>query len=94
MIDPEKLQKEKVNEITSAEAKHVLDNFVTESAAETLASFASHDAIGATVDALGDTNLSVEGFAIWMSKKVGGRNETVNSIMFLTTTFAVLEIGR
>ena len=72
----------------------MMDNFVTESAAETLASLASHDVVHDTFDALGDTELSVEGFAMWMSKKVGGRYETMQSIMFLTTTFAVLEVGK
>ena len=93
MIEPEKLRKEKVNEITSKEVKNVMDNFVTQTLAENVAGFAAGDVVNATADALAGDWLTVEGFALWMSDKVGGGNETVQTLMFLTTTFAVLELG-
>ena len=93
MIDPEKLKKEKVNEITSKEVKHVMDNFVTQTLAENVAGFSAEDVVNATTDALAGDWLNVEGFALWMSDKVSRGNETVQTLVFLTATFAVLELG-
>ena len=69
-----------------------MDNFVSQTIAENVAGFAKGDVINAPLMAFGDS-FNVEGFALWIATKVGRKNETVQTLMFLTSTFAVLELG-
>ena len=128
MIDPEKLEEEKIDKITSTEVRHTLDNFFTQVVTENVAniagagrvvnlekrhkwpkslalfnlfiftflyhgkSLASKFTIVASGSFTGDW-LSVDGLVLWMTDKVGGRTETGQTVSYLFTTFAILELG-
>ena len=86
MIDPEKLHEEGVGDITITEVRHTLDNFISQTVAENVADVIAKG--GLTGECL-----TVEGFALWISDKLGGKTETGQTFTFLTSNIAVLELG-
>ena len=87
MIEPDKLEKENLGDITITEVRHTLDNYITQTLVENAA-----NVIGAGGFA-GDF-LTPEGFALWLSDKFGRKNETGETFTFLTSNIAVLELGK
>ena len=81
------LEKENLGDITITEVRHTLDNYITQTLTENAANVIG--AGGFTGDLL-----TVEGFALWMSDKLGGKNETGETFIFLTSNIAVLELGK
>ena len=88
-----KLEPERIHEVTSKEASDFLDNWVVSTVADETKEHLIEVNEG-LAGASGEEFIDPQSFSLWVSNKVGKKNDTLGSIAYIFSTFAVMEIAQ
>ena len=90
-----KLEPERIHEVTSKEASDFIDNWVVSTVADE-----TKEHLIKVNEGLAGASGSIEefidpqSFSLWVSNKVGKKNDTLGSIAYIFSTFDVMEIAQ
>ena len=90
-----KLEPERIHEVTSKEASDFLDNWFVATVADETKEYlieVNDGLAGATGSR--EEFIDPQSFSLWVSNKAGKKNDTLGSIAYIFSTFAVMEIAQ